>query len=381
MENIKKRETKKKLGQFYTTNSNYILNNLYIPELDSNIKIIEPFVGKGDLLQFIFNNIKNHNKILCYDICNKSIEYNIDKKYDIDLEYDIQIQFECINSLIDDCNLSNNFIITNPPYLSRNKNTDKTIYNMFNENDLYKCFIRLLINNKTHGGILILPLNFFCSIRQSDIDLRKDFLNLYDIVKLNIFEEKIFEDTSYNICSFQYIQKSFNLNYIEYIPTNVLCNGKIVKTIDFILNENNNYTFGGDIYKYNLNNSTNVKITRLTKNNKTERYSNIFVKCIDDNQNSKIRFEYNETPYIDETPNLSCRTFATLIITPYIDNEKQKKLIKLCNEYLEFNRDKYYSLFLTNYRETKGNFMRKRISFDLVYNIVLNVIEQSNFIN
>ena len=39
------------LGQFYTTNFQYILQNMYIP---SDItKIIEPFVGNGDLLSFI----------------------------------------------------------------------------------------------------------------------------------------------------------------------------------------------------------------------------------------------------------------------------------------------------------------------------------------
>jgi hypothetical protein len=47
---------KNKLGQFYTTNYEYILQNLNIPE---NItKIIEPFTGNGDLLNFIKNKDK-----------------------------------------------------------------------------------------------------------------------------------------------------------------------------------------------------------------------------------------------------------------------------------------------------------------------------------
>ena len=42
---------KKKLGQFYTTNYEYILSNMEIPD---NVKtIVEPFVGNGDLLNFI----------------------------------------------------------------------------------------------------------------------------------------------------------------------------------------------------------------------------------------------------------------------------------------------------------------------------------------
>ena len=62
---------KQKLGQFYTTNYDYILQNLYIPE---NIKkIIEPFAGNGDLLNFI----KDNYKIECYDIARKRISFTL----------------------------------------------------------------------------------------------------------------------------------------------------------------------------------------------------------------------------------------------------------------------------------------------------------------
>ena len=47
--------TKKNLGQFYTKNYSYILNNLNIPE--KTTKIIEPFAGEGDLLEFIKKNV------------------------------------------------------------------------------------------------------------------------------------------------------------------------------------------------------------------------------------------------------------------------------------------------------------------------------------
>lgn len=61
--------SKKSLEQFYTTNHEYILQGLKIP--DNVINIIEPFAGNGDLLNFINkeqekNNIKYN--IECYDI-------------------------------------------------------------------------------------------------------------------------------------------------------------------------------------------------------------------------------------------------------------------------------------------------------------------------
>ena len=133
--------------------------------------------------------------------------------------------------------------------------------------------------------------------------------------------------------------------------------------------------FGGEIYK--LLNKDTYKITRLTEKNKTKSNTNILVKCIDDNDKNKIGLLFeadNDKLYIDDTPNQTARTYATLIITPSINIEKQKKLVIKFNKYLNDHRKKYNSLFLTNYRESK-DIARKRISFDLVYSIVGHILD------
>ena len=70
------------------------------------------------------------------------------------------------------------------------------------QNDLFKCFLLSLISNPCDGGIIILPLNFFCNLRKSDIELRDKFFKTFDISTLNIFKKQVFKDTSYQICSF-----------------------------------------------------------------------------------------------------------------------------------------------------------------------------------
>ena len=52
------------------------------------------------------------------------------------------------------------------PYLARNKSKDKSLYDKYDVNDLYKCFIKNLIDDPPDGGIIIIPLNFMCSIRK-----------------------------------------------------------------------------------------------------------------------------------------------------------------------------------------------------------------------
>ena len=414
---IKLKKHKKELGQFYTTRQEYILQNLHIPDNIENI--IEPFAGNADLLNFIETEKQRKKNI------NNNIEYKIEC-YDIDPKKDFIIKKDTI---LNPPNYNDKFIITNPPYLARNKSKDKSLFDKYDVNDLYKCLIKEILTNVCLGGIFIIPLNFWSSIRLNDIELRKAFLSKYKVIQLNIFEENVFDDTSYTICAFQFEQDLGNparkreeeisvdkgaressvhqdepargaealvagfkksrvqndeQKYIDNkgfkgyeAPLATIYPSKTNISIE--LNDNNNYMIGGDIYKLQTNNK--YKITRLTSRNKEKSNTsnintNILVKCIDDNIKNKIGLSYvsNDDIYIDDTPNQTARTYATLIIEPSINQDKQKILVNKFNKFLDEYRKKYNSLFLTNYRESK-DIARKRISFDLVYLIVEHILD------
>jgi len=364
-------DKKKNLGQFYTTNYNYIFQNLHI---DENItSIIEPFAGKGDLLKFFNKN-----------------EY-ITEAYDIDPKIESIIKQD---TLINKPIYENKFVITNPPYLARNKSNNKEIYDKFKTNDLYKCFLEQLLEDLPCGGIIIVPLNFWCSIRKNDIDLRKRFLNIFDIIQLNIFEEKVFDDTKYSVSSFQFCKKidlnsNSNSNSKNHSIKITIYPQK--QNIETILHEGNNFLFGGEIYK--LKQQKNIKIERIThiNKNKTPLFNtNILLKCIDDSDKSKLSLSYIEDTkkekYIDDTPNLTGRSYALLIINQELTKEKQVDLINKFNSYINDLRNKYNSLFLTNYRES-NTIARKRISFSLAFEIInyllankLNLDENSSIL-
>jgi hypothetical protein len=355
---------KQMLGQFYTTHHEYILQNMKIP--DSITNIIEPFTGNGDLITFIekqqkINNV-NYN-IECYDI--EPTKNSITKQDTIKSP-------PCYN---------NKYLITNPPYLARNKCKNKSLFDKYDVNDLYKCVIKEILTNVCLGGIFIVPLNFWSSIRVADIKLRQSFLEKYNVLLLNIFEEQVFDDTTYTICSFQFELKENSTNENNNENTNnentnilniVVYPSKTI--IETELNSANNFMIGGAIYNLKLKN--NYKITRLTTKNKEKCNTNILVKCIDDNSNSQIGLSFVEDKdiYIDSTPNQTARTYASLIIEPKIDTVKQQQLVIKFNNYLNEHRKKYNSLFLTNYRESK-DIARKRISFDLVYSITEYILD------
>lgn len=334
---------KSKLGQFFTTNYAYILNGMYIPQ--DTTHIIEPFAGNCDLLKFI-TNIHEYN-IECYDIDPKTIN---------------TIEQDTLNN---PPVYKNKFVITNPPYLSRNKSINKTIFDKYKENDLYKCFLRTLIMDQPDGGIIIVPLNFWSSIRKLDVCLRRDFLNIYHVLLLNIFEEQVFDDTTYTVCCFQFKKKESSIQEdIKCVlyPTR--------KELYVSFNQQNNYTIGGEIYQLP---QSNYIITRLTRKNiESQGITNIVVKTIDDSMTSRIRTSMvaDKDRYIDNTTNLTERSYATLVIIPAISLQQQLHLVNRFNILLEEYRNKYNSLFLCNYREGS----RKRISFELVYIIISHLL-------
>lgn len=321
------------LGQYYTTNYEYILQGMDIPLNVS--KIIEPFVGTGELLQFIKRDVE----LMLYDIDVKEIPDKIVKQRDTLLN----------PPKYDDC-----YVITNPPFLAKNKNKlerNNMIYKKYETDDLYKCFIKSLLNSVCMGGIIILPSNFITSYKKSDVLLRSMFFKTYHIQKMNVFEEIVFDDTSYAICSMQFLKHS---DEFENIPTNI----KFYPSNDvmeFVFNEIN-HTIGQEVVE--LNNVLNI--TRVTNDKDT---TNIVVHCIDNSGTDKICFKIGE-PYIDNTPKLSARTFMTPLIN--ISLIMQIKLVKSANKYLNDKRKQYHSMFLTTYREKS----RKRISFEMAYGIL-----------
>lgn len=352
---------KKKLGKFYTENYNYIFQDFILPDYSST-SFIEPFVGKGHLLQFL----KNYYHI---DLSSLNIQF-----------YDLEDHLP--NTIVQDTlskppEYKDKYVVTNPPFLARNKSDKKEIYDMYGNDDLYKCFIKTIIHGDVLGGCLIVPINFLSSIRKNDIDLRQMFFMKYKIIRLNLFEEKVFEDTDYNVIAFQFERRKENdLNFhlpIFIYPDNIYK--------EFEISEKTHWMIGGELYYLDSNEQYEIKRV-FEKEGKaedeeiiTQPNNRIFLYALDDGVKNRIRLEY----FPDEKPLFvgkeSDRSFASFHILPMLTEEKQRKLIERFNSFLEENRTKYHSLFLTNYRESKFT-ARKRISFQLVYTILKHLLSK-----
>jgi hypothetical protein len=345
------KQGKKLKGQFYTVNSSYILEGLSMPSKFVRC-IIEPFAGRGDLLEWL---IKNGNTL--------PIE-----SYDIDPKKEGIIQRD---TLINPPNYKDSWIITNPPYLARNKCDKKEIFDKYNTNDLYKCFITSLTNQeKCAGGIFIIPAGFFLSPRDLDVSCRNSFLSKYKLLKVKYFEEKVFPDTTITVVAFSFEKSPVLLKeqFVEWIslPSG---NKKIFKIC-----KENDWIIGGEIYKLSV--PRGIKVRRHVEGQELkngEQRTSMTLSALDSGtKEGRICLEYNEG-YVYPAKECS-RTYATLCISgKNLSSEQQKKICAEFNILVEKKRSDTWSLFLPQFRESK-EYARKRIPFELAYTIVLHLI-------
>ena len=215
------------------------------------------------------------------------------------------------------------------------------------------------------GGVIILPLNFFSS---DNGDIRDIFLSKYEIVKVNVFEETVFEDTSYTICAFSFIKKENIEQKVDFIffPSG--------KELTINLFKDYGYKIGAEIY--NLKQSK-VKIGRLVLGDNKPN-SKIFLNAIDTGtEEGMLKLSIREDAFYGKSTD---RAFATIVFDRDFTNEEQIFIVEEFNRRIAKYRETYRSLFLTNFRNSTKVLARKRIGFRLAYSIISNIILE-NFDN
>lgn len=301
-----------------------LLDNLtdFIPSI---AKIVEPFYGNGDL-------VKN---------------FNISEYYDINLE-----GVHKRDTLLSPPDYQGKWIITNPPYLAKNKVKEKKYFLNNDYDDLYKVALSTML--QAEGGILVIPINFFSDSRSNKI--RNIFLSKFKIERINYFEEQVFEKTAYNVCSFAF-RKHLG-NNIQRIPFVIYNSEDKTEETEMILKKEYNYRFGGDFFS-KLAGVKNV-FSRITENN-SKNPTKINIVCID-KKNEPLHFYYSEKPYYGKD---SDRNIATLSCDYDLEDNLQKEIIKEANSVIQKVREEYNNIILTNFRDRN----RKRISFQEAYQI------------
>jgi hypothetical protein len=328
--------SKKERGQFYTVNHGYILEGLAKPP--PGVRVVEPFAGQGDLLDWLGAGYTCE----AYDLEPKDARV---KKRD---------------TLLDPPEYTGSWVITNPPYLARNKTGDKTYFEKYDTNDLYKCFMHSL--NDCLGGLLIIPVGFFLSPRDVDFQCRHAFMQRYTITHVRCFEEQVFPDTSTAVVAFSFEKATTGPLEVQEVPWERVPGGD-VRT--FTMRASEKWIIGGDIYDLPVN--PGVKITRYVEDQEPRGLTGLTLHALDCSTPISMKYAPEEV-YRGKH---SSRTYATLCVHGVALTEEVEREIALrFNTYLAEKRKDTWSLFLPQYRE----FARKRMPFDLAYAVVHKII-------
>jgi hypothetical protein len=360
---------KKDLGQFFTTNVGYILNDFESHVVNKHIN--DPFAGGGDLLSWA-----NQNGAL------SATGYDIDENLvGPSILLNDSLKFIPKSS----------FIMTNPPYLAKNKMSSEMKEKYLADNgleDLYLLAMKRILESGVPEGIIIVPVNFFSADNSNS--LRKQFLSTYRVSKVNLFTQQVFSDTTYNVVAFYF---SLSNEDIQEVTFSIHPNGP-VKT--FTLEKCFNYKiagrelspiiksknilrptriteayFGdGDVQVECFFNDTGTAVTLNTTRDKANILSNniILLNCIDTNTTQSSWINATDIRTLGKTCLVgkhSSRNAASVIVNGISIQEQEKLIIKF-NDTLNQLRHEYNSLFLTNFRDNN----RKRVGFDFCYQLL-----------
>jgi hypothetical protein len=350
-------DTKKKRGQFYTVRTDYILDTFQRPPAGTT-RVVEPFAGAGDLLVWL--KAKGWTGPV--------------EAYDIEPKYE---GVEQRDTLTDPPSYSGAWVLTNPPYLARNKNDTKEIYDRYDTNDLYKCFLLSLCAEPVpaQGGLLILPVGFFLSPRNVDVRCRSLFLERYRITAVRYFEEDVFPDTSTTVVAFTFEAagettplRTQTIPWVR-MPMN--------EQRDFTIGVENDWIIGGDIYR--LTEAEGVSVGRYVEGvalKEAAWMSGLTLTALDSGkEDGRIQLNYKEG-YVYPAKDTS-RSYATLWFRGcrQLTAGEQEVLAERFNALVEEKREETWSLFLPQYRESK-EYARKRIPFELAYTIILHLLKE-----
>lgn len=315
-------------GQFFTSNATELLRGY--EELVRGKRVVDPFAGDWDLLNWALENGATE------------IE-----GFDIDPQ---NAKTERRDSLLNPPDFQNRFLVSNPPYLSSNKNKDKRAYDRWEQNDLYKCHLASLIEGNCEGGILILPSNFISESRDKARDL---FLRNFQPLRLDYYYYQVFPNATTGIAVIAFERKPLEGEgrtfpaFIHYAPENV-------RSVEIELRPEYKWLWGKEFFDRINSVKSPFSINKWTED-ETGFLTNIVLGLLDKGSwQQGLSFNEGETVVCGKKSFTTYQLLFPNVIhgqrtKDVLTEEIQRKLVCRFNHELQTYRTQYHGLFLSNF--------------------------------
>ena len=302
-----------KLGQYFTTNSDAMLEGF--ESLVVGKHVIDPFAGQKDLLHWA-----ERNGAASAQGCDL-----VPQSSDI----------VCNDSLKNPPDYTGLMVVSNPPYLSRNKcKHDKSVFAQWGQNDYYKCHLASLAN--CDQAIVIVPANFFC---ESSARARERLFETHSITRAKFWTEPAFDDATVSVAVFHIVKKTKPLQDFSclILPENT--------EIRMTLRRENSYLHGDTFFDY-IRNARDIVAVK-TDVGMPAPNTNLVVGLLDNGKwRSGISYNTGEPVYTNPK---SFTTYQLTLPEYTLTEAQQQRIAGLFHRRLTEFRKKYHSMFLSNY--------------------------------
>lgn len=318
---------KQELGAFYTTQVDEVLSEFTAYPKDR--KIIDLYAGDGALLNWGKANG-----------CSSTLGYDV--SFDAEGADIIQDTLMNVPTIPKD-----SLLVVNPPYLLRNRASNKNPFILHKAQDLYKCSLLSLADSGATEVIAIVPYNM---VVDQDDSFRRRFYSQWGIDKLVVFDKRVFNDTNVRVCAFHAIRG---------------------ETTSILGHRLSNTRMGFDFYE-SLKPDSSIKVGRLLIGQ--EPTSSLVLRATDTGTpGGEIALTLEVSPYFGKQTD---RNKASITLNVNLTLADQAVVAREFNSRLQGHREQYDSLFLTNFLAGKDGVMRKRIAFKQAFSLINTIIKE-----
>lgn len=326
MNQVDKNQKKLELGQYYTVFNpfkHFRFNEWFLNALkNSNNQVLEPFAGSNNLIKMLKENYQFEFK--SYDL-----EPNNIKEVE---------QLDTLKYFPKGFNL----VITNPPYLSKNKSTKYKIpFPNSKFDDLYKLCLKITLENVDYAAFII-PASF----------INAKTINLWDRLDTYILlNKKMFNDTDTPVCLALFSPKSEISKKQLFVGEKELLDWESLKNqIDYEFPKANSH------HKIQFNSIE----------------GNLGLFAVDSPKGKSIRFCLSDE--VDKYPiKTSSRNITKILIDKKINQDDINDLNNLIEKYRNISNDIFLNSFKGLIKD--GNDYRKRLDYRTARIIITKFLE------